>query len=37
MMNELDKNFASIDRLPPYIFEQINTLKWKPEEEGRHN
>ena len=34
MMNELDKNFASIDRLPPYIFEQINTLKMEARRRG---
>ena len=33
-MNELDKNFASIDRLPPYIFEQINTLKMEARRNG---
>ena len=33
-MNELDKNFASIDRLPPYIFEQINTLKMEARRRG---
>ena len=33
-MNELDKTFASIDRLPPYIFEQINALKMEARRKG---
>ena len=33
-MEDLDKNFSAIDRLPPYIFEQINALKMKARREG---
>ena len=34
-MNELDRNFSAIDRLPPYIFEQINELKMKARRDGK--
>jgi alanine-synthesizing transaminase len=34
-MDELDKNFSAIDRLPPYIFEQINELKMKARRDGK--
>ncbi len=34
-MEELDKNFSAIDRLPPYIFEQINELKMKARRDGK--
>ena len=26
-MDELDRNFSAINRLPPYIFEQINDFE----------
>ena len=33
-MDELDKNFSAINRLPPYIFEQINSLKMEARRKG---
>ena len=33
-MDELDRNFSAINRLPPYIFEQINALKMEARRKG---
>ena len=33
-MDELDRNFSAINRLPPYIFEQINALNMEARRTG---
>ena len=30
----MDKNFSSIDRLPPYVFEEIGSLKMAARSRG---